>query len=160
MDHANETLSGRLVELAHERRRFGYRRSHALVEREGIHSNHNRVRRLYREAGMAVRRRHRRHGVILEQEQLVLPSAPNEAWSMDFVMHALASGRRLKCLPIVDDCTKESLDIAGDPGVSGLYVARVLDQAALFRGYPEAIRTDQGRNSPVACLTKVHTPRA
>ena len=52
----NDALSARLVELAHERRRFGYRRLHALVKREGIHANHKRVHRLYREAGLAVRR--------------------------------------------------------------------------------------------------------
>jgi len=140
----NEALSARLVELAHERRRFGYRRLHALVKREGIHANHKRVHRLYREAGLAVRRRRRRHGVMVEREQLALPSAPNEVWSMDFVMDALSNGRRLKCLTIVDDFTKEAIDIVVDHGISGLYVARVLDQAARFRGYPKAVRTDQG----------------
>ncbi len=106
-DHENEALTARLVELAHERRRFGYRRLHALVEREGIHANHKRVHRLYREAGLAVRRRRRRHGVMIEREQLALPSGPNEVWSIDFVMDALSNGRRLKCLAIVDDFTKE-----------------------------------------------------
>lgn len=140
----NEALRARLVELAHERRRFGYRRLHALVAREGIHANHKRVHRLYRETGLAVRRRRRRHGVMVEREQLALPSAPYEVWSMDFVMDALSNGRRLKCLTIVDDFTKESIDIVVDHGISGLYVARMLDQAAHFRGYPKAVRTDQG----------------
>jgi len=70
-------LTARLVELEHERRRFGYRRLHALVEREGIHANHKRVHRLYREAGLAVRRRRRRHSVMIEREQLALPSGPS-----------------------------------------------------------------------------------
>lgn len=139
-DVENAALTARLVELAHERRRFGYRRLHALVEREGIHANHKRVHRLYREAGLAVRRRRRRHGVM----QLSLPSAPNEVWSIDFVMDALSNGRRLKCLTIVDDFTKESVDIIVDHSISGLYVARALDRAARFRGYPKAVRTDQG----------------
>lgn len=143
-DHENEALTARLVELAHERRRFGYRRLHALVEREGIHANHKRVHRLYREAGLAVRRRRRRHGVMIEREQLALPSEPNEVWSIDFVMDALSNGRRLKCLTIVDDFTKEAVDIVVDHGISGLYVARALDRAARFRGYPKALRTDQG----------------
>jgi putative transposase len=129
--HENEALTARLVELAHERRRFGYRRLHALVEREGIHANHKRVHRLYREAGLAVRRRRRRHGVMIEREQLALPSAPNEVWSIDFVMDALSNGRRL-------------VDIVVDHGIAGLYVARALDRAARFRGYPKALRTDQG----------------
>lgn len=143
-DHENEALTARLVELAHERRRFGYRRLHALLEREGTHANHKRVHRLYREAGLAVRRRRRRHGVMVEREPLALPSAPNEVWSMDFVMDALSNGRRLKCLTIVDDFTKEAVDIVVDHGISGLYVARALDRAARFRGYPKAVRTDQG----------------
>ena len=63
---------------------------------------------------------------------------------MDFVMDALSNGRRLKCLTIVDEFTKESIDIVVDHGISGLYVARILDQVARFRGYPKAVRTDQG----------------
>lgn len=94
----NEALSARLVELAHERRRFGYRRLHAQAKREGIHANHKRIHRLYREAGLAVRRR-RRHGVIVEREQLALLSVHNEVWSMDFVMDALSNNRRLQNLP-------------------------------------------------------------
>jgi putative transposase len=136
-DHENEALTVRLVELVHERPRFGYRRLHALVEREGIHANHKRVHRLYREAGLAVRRRRRRHGVMIEGEQLALPSRPNEVWSIDFVMDALSNGRRLKCLTVVDDFTKEAADIVVDHGISGLYVARALDRAARFRGYPK-----------------------
>ncbi|UEP51435.1 IS3 family transposase [Burkholderia ambifaria] len=143
-DHENEVLAARLVELAHERRRFGYRRLHALVEREGTHANHKRIYRLYREAGLAVRRRRKRHGVMIEREQLALPGAPNEVWSIDFVMDALSNGRRVKCLTVVDDFTKEAVDIVVDHGISGLYVARALDRAARFRGYPKAVRTDQG----------------
>lgn len=63
---------------------------------------------------------------------------------MDFVMDALSNGRRLKCLNIVDDCTKEAVGIAVDHSITGEYVVRVLEQAALFRGLPGAIRTDQG----------------
>ncbi|WP_144408683.1 IS3-like element IS407 family transposase [Burkholderia mallei] len=143
-DHENEVLAARLVKLAHERRRFGYRRLHALVEREGTHANHKRIYRLYREAGLAVRRRRKRHGVMIEREQLALPGAPNEVWSIDFVMDALSNGRRVKCLTVVDDFTKEAVDIVVDHGISGLYVARALDRAARFRGYPKAVRTVQG----------------
>lgn len=67
---------------------------------------------------------------------------------MDFVSDALASGRRIKVLTIVDDFSKESVDLAVDFGISGHYVTRILDQAARFRGYPKAIRTDQGPELP------------
>ena len=130
--------------VAAERRRFGYRRLHVLLRREGHQANHKRVFRLYQGAGLAVPKRKRRRGVALERQPLMLPAAPNRVWSMDFVMDALSSGRRLKCLNIVDDCTKESVDIVLDHSITGLYVTRVLDQAARFRGFPAAIRTDQG----------------
>ncbi len=144
MQPENAALQGRIVELAHVRRRFGYRRIHALLRREGVDANHKRVFRLYQEAGLAVRRRRKRHGVAVEREKLGLPSRPNEVWSMDFVSDALAGGRRIKALTIVDDFTKESVDIVADHGISGHYVTRVLDRAAQFRGLPAAIRTDQG----------------
>lgn len=140
----NEALTRRLSVLAAERRRFGYRRLHALVRREGKRVNHNRVYRLYREAGLAVRRRRRRRGVSVEHQPLVVPTGPNQVWSIDFVMDALDNGRRLKCLTIVDDFTKESVDIVVDHSIPGQYVTRVLDQAIVFRGCPRAIRTDQG----------------
>lgn len=82
--------------------------------------------------------------MMVEREPLVLPAAPNEVWSLDFVMDALSNGRRLTCLTIVDDFTKEAVDIVVDHGISGLYVARALDHAARFRGYHKALRTDQG----------------
>ncbi len=140
----NEELKAKIVTIAQERRRFGYRRIHALLRRDGVEANHKRIYRLYREAELAVKRRKRRKGVAVPREPLELPQRRNEVWSMDFVMDALSSGRRIKILTIVDDCTKEAIDLAVGFGISGHYVTRILDQAARFRGYPSAIRTDQG----------------
>jgi putative transposase len=140
----DDVLQARIIELAHERRRFGYRRIHALMRREGHEINHKRTYRLYREANLAVRRRKRRKGVAVPRESLTLPLERNAVWSMDFVFDALSNGRRLKVLTIVDDCTKELVDLVADSSISGHYVTRVLDRAARFRGYPQAIRTDQG----------------
>lgn len=137
-------MSVQIVELAQQRRRFGYRRIHALLRRDGVQVNHKRIYRLYREASLGVRRRKRRKGVAVPREALTLPEQRNEVWSMDFVMDALGSGRRIKILTVVDDCTKEAIDLIADFGISGEYVTRILDQAARFRGYPNAIRTDQG----------------
>ena len=146
IEESSETveLRARIVDLAQARRRFGYRRIHDLLRREGVCANHKRIYRLYRDSGLAVRKRKRRRLVMLDRQVLTAPSAPNEVWSMDFVMDSLANGRRLKCLTIVDDFTRECLDIPVDHGISGAYVARVLDGIAQFRGYPVAIRTDQG----------------
>jgi len=137
-------LSERIQTLANERRRFGYRRVHQLLRREGVTVNHKKVYRLYREANLAVPKRKRRKGIAIERQPLVQPEGPNRTWSMDFVMDAMACGRRLKCLTVVDDYTKECLDIAVARGISGDEVTRILDAVAAFRGYPEAVRTDQG----------------
>jgi len=141
---SDSEVQERLSELARERRRFGYRRLHALLRREGIEINHKRVYRLYSDAGLAVRKRKKRKGVAVEREPLLLPEAPNQVWSMDFVMDALATGRRIKILTLVDDFSKEALDLVVEHSISGDYVTRVLDRIAQFRGYPKAIRTDQG----------------
>jgi putative transposase len=140
----DDQLQARIIELAQERRRFGYRRIHALLRREGHQINHKRTYRLYREANLAVRQRKKRQGVAVPREPLVLPQKRNAVWSMDFIFDALSSGRRLKVLAIVDDCTKELVDLVADSSISGHYVCRVLDRAARFRGYPQSIRTDQG----------------
>lgn len=88
----NAQLSARIVELAQARRRFGYRRIHALLRREGMEVNHKRVYRMYRKSDLAVRRRKRRKGLEVPREPLVLPTQRNEVWPMDFVMDALAGG--------------------------------------------------------------------
>lgn len=79
-----------------------------------------------------------------ERAKVFIPETPNHVWSMDFVMDSLANGRKLKCLTVADDLTHECIDIAVDHGMGGLYVVRILEQAARFRGYPQAIRTDGG----------------
>jgi putative transposase len=140
----NEAIQARMVELAHERRRFGYRRIHILLRREGVQANHKRIERLYRQAGLTVRKRRKRARIALERQPLLLPGGPNEVWSMDFVMDRLEDGRKLKALTIVDDFTKESVDIALDHGMGSRYVVRVLEDVVRFRGKPSAIRTDQG----------------
>ena len=122
-----------------------YRRLHALVRREGMRANHKRVYRLYSDAGLSARRRKRRHGVAIERQDLQRPTGPNQVWSMDFVSDALANGRRIKVLTIVDDFSKEAIDLAVDFGISGHYVTRILDQAARFRGYPKATRMQMSR---------------
>ena len=80
----------------------------------------------------------------LEGQPLMRREASNKTWSMDFVMGALACGQRIKCLTIVDDFTNECLNISVATGISGEQVARTLDAIAALKGYPQAVRTDQG----------------
>ncbi|WP_225763617.1 IS3 family transposase [Stenotrophomonas sp. Marseille-Q4652] len=141
---ASQALSARIIELAQIRRRFGYRRLHDLLRPEFPDVNHKKVYRLYSEASLAVRRRKKAKRPPLERQPLAIATAPNQVWSMDFVSDALANARRLKCLTVADDFTHECVDITVDHGMGGAYVVRVLDQAACFRGYPRAVRTDNG----------------
>ena len=144
MNAATQALGARIVELAHQRRRFGYRRIHDLLTREGHDVNHKRVWRLYKLNDLAVRKRRKSRRVSLERTPLQPSRHVNDTWSADFVMDALANGRRIKCLTVVDDFSRECVDIAVDYGIGGEYVTQVLDRVAQFRGYPRAIRTDQG----------------
>jgi putative transposase len=100
---ADRDLSQRITKLAHERRRFGYRRIADLLLAEGAEVNDQRVYRLYRLADVAVRKRRGRKRLKLERVPLHRCEAINEVWSMDFVSDSLANGRRIKCLTITDD---------------------------------------------------------
>lgn len=137
-------LSAAIVDIAHARRRFGYRRIHDMLRSEFPGVNHKRVYRLYCDANLAVKKRRKAKRPSTERIPLQIAAAVNEVWSMDFVSDSLVDGRRIKCLTVADDFSHESVDIAVDFGISGLYVTRLLDQAAIFRGYPAAVRTDNG----------------
>jgi putative transposase len=143
-DAMTRELSSKIVEIAHARRRFGYRRIHDLLRPSFPGVNHKRVYRLYSAAKLAVRKRKKVKRPASERVPLQLARAVNEVWSMDFVSDSLSTGRRIKCLTVADDFSHECVDIAVDWGISGEYVTRLLDRAALFRGYPVAVRTDNG----------------
>lgn len=136
-------LRTRLVELATERPRWGYRRLHVLLRREGKLVNHKRVYRVYSEAGLAVRRRKRKR-VAVKRTPAARPTALNERWSMDFVSDGLSNGRRFRCLTLVDDLSREGLAIEVDTSLPGQRVVRVLEEVARERGLPDVIVTDNG----------------
>ena len=144
VDEATQQLSAKIVEIAQVRRRFGYRRIHDLLRQQFPGVNHKRVYRLYNQAQLAVRKRKKVRRAASERVPLTVASRVNEVWSMDFVSDSLANGRRIKCLTVADDFTHECIDIAVDYGISGQYVTRLLDRAAIFKGYPAAVRTDNG----------------
>ncbi|ALT79940.1 transposase [Paucibacter sp. KCTC 42545] len=144
VDEATQQLSAKIVEIAQVRRRFGYRRIHDLLRPQFPGVNHKRVYRLYSQSQLAVRKRKKIRRAASERVPLTVPTRVNEVWSMDFVSDSLANGRRIKCLTVADDFTHECVDIAVDYGISGQYVTRLLDRAAIFRGYPAAVRTDNG----------------
>ena len=137
-------LKQRIGDIAATKRRYGYRRVYVRLRREGWAVNRKRVYRLYREMGLAVRRRKRKRIGIVERRPLPKPSLANQSWSMDFVSDGLANGRRLRCLTIVDDCTRECLAIEVDTSITGTRVKAVMERLADSRGLPRSITGDHG----------------
>lgn len=134
----------RLRELAGERRRFGYRRLGILLAREGMTMNHKKLLRLYREEGLAVRRRRGRKRATGTRAPMAVPQGPNLRWSLDFVADALAWGRRFRVLAVVDDFTREALALVADTSIGGTRVTRELDALIARRDRPAMIVSDNG----------------
>jgi putative transposase len=137
-------VRARLKTLAAERRRFGYRRLHILLRREGIMLNHKKLFRLYREERLTVRRRGGRKRAIGTRAPMAMPQGANQRWSLDFVSDMLADGRRFRVLVVVDDFTRECLALVVDTSLSGIRVARELDTLVAERGRPLMIVSDNG----------------
>jgi len=137
-------LKQRIGDIAAAKRRYGYRRVYVRLRREGWEVNRKRVYRLYREMGLAVRRRKRKRIGPVERRPLPKPSLANQSWSMDFVSDGLADGRRLRCLTIVDDCTRECLAIEVDTSITGTRVKAVMQRLADTRGLSRSITVDHG----------------
>lgn len=138
----DQGLRERMKVLAHERRRFGYRRLHVLLRREGHLVNHKKLFRLYRKEKLTVRKRGGRKRAIGTRAPMLIPMATNDRWSLDFVSDQLTDGRRFRVLTVVDDCTRECLALVADTSLSGLRVARELDRIIEERGKPRMIVSD------------------
>ena len=153
-------LRMRLRELASQRRRFGYRRLHILLTREGLVINHKKLRRLYREERLAVRRRGCRKRALGTRAPMALPQGVNQRWSLDFLCDTLTGGRRFRILAIVDDFTRECLALVADTSLSGLRVARELDALIAIRGRPAMIVSDHGTELTSAAILRWSQYRA
>ena len=129
---------------AETHRRFGYRRLHVILRRDGHVLNRKRTQRLYREEGLAVRRRRSRKRAIGTRAPLVTEAVANARWSLDFVQDQFADGRRFRILNVIDDVTKESLAAVADTSISGRRVARELTALIAWRGKPGVIVSDNG----------------
>ncbi len=130
--------------VAHERPRFGYRRLHVMLEREGFKVNHKKLYRLYREERLAIRRKKRKRGAQMPRQPKPVPDGPNERWSMDFVHDTLFNGLVFRVLTIVDDHSRECPGLLVERSISGERVARTLDEIAEERGLPAVIVVDNG----------------
>jgi putative transposase len=137
-------LRARLRDLAAVRRRFGYRRLHVLLKREGRLVNHKKLRRLYSEERLQVRRRGGRKRALGTRSPMTIPQGPNQRWSLDFLSDTLTDGRRIRILAVVDDFTRECLILIADSSLSGLRVARELETVIALRGRPSLCVSDNG----------------
>jgi putative transposase len=137
-------IRARLREIAAVRWRFGYRRLHLLLQREGHLMNHKKLRRLYAEERLQVRRRGGRKRALGSRAPLVLPQRPNQRWSLDFLHDQLSDGRRFRILAVVDDFTRECLALVADTSLSGRRVGRELDTIIAQRGKPATCVSDNG----------------
>jgi putative transposase len=141
-DH-NAQLREKMTELAKNKPRYGYRRLHVLLERQGEKVSPMRLFRLYQQAGLAVRR--------LKRKRLARPAAAqplhvraNQEWALDFVTDTLGTGRRIRVLTVVDAFTRECLGLDVDTSLSSRRVTRTLEQLIADRGKPDNIRCDNG----------------
>jgi putative transposase len=137
-------LRKRIRELAEQRKRFGCRRLHTLLKREGLVVNKKRTERIYREEKLTIRVRRRKKGAA--QGRIDLPKAerPNQLWAMDFLHDALHTGRKFRLLPIIDTYTKECFWIEADTSIGGQRVTQVLTRISAVHGLPEQIVVDNG----------------
>jgi len=133
-----------MKKVAAERRRFGYRRIHVMLERQGIVMNQKKLRRLYREEKLQVRRRGGRKRALGTRRPMILPDRINQRWSLDFVSDAFTDGRRFRVLAVVDDCSRECLALVADTSLSGARMVRELNTLIAKRGKPRTIVSDNG----------------
>lgn len=143
----DSALRERLLELAREKPRFGYRRLWVLLVggRRGDNEriNHKRVWRVYRDLGLSVRRTRRKRLQRAMSPRPVL-TAPNQEWAVDFASDVTASGRRLRIFSVVDGYTRECLALEVDTSLPSRRVTRALQQVIEHRGMPVAMRSDNG----------------
>ena len=139
-DGGDEVLRKRQRELTNERRRFGYRRLHILLQREGVHVNHKKLFRLYREERLTVLRAGGRKRALGTRRPILVHDRANRRLSLD----ALSDGQRFRVLCIVDDCTREALATVVDRSMPGRRMIRELDELIRKRGTPDVIVSDNG----------------
>ena len=135
----------RMHEIAQTRIRYGYRRVHIMLRREGWDIGHNLVYRLYHEEGLVLRTKWpRRPKMVVHSEARIQPKQPNEAWSLDFIHDELSNGQKFRALTVVDIFTREGLAIEVDHSLRGGNGFEVLNRLVRLRGAPKYLFADNG----------------
>ena len=136
-----------ILDLSGRHPRYGAPMLHMKLRQMGHIVNHKRVERIYREHKLKVRKRKRKAGILRERRLLEVPASANHTWSWDFVFDRSANGRVLKCLTLVDDCTKEAITIEVEHSITGNHLVEILNRLAKERPLPKTIRSDNVLNA-------------
>ena len=123
---------------------IGFWQSYHRLRNRGEKWNHKRVRRVYRQMNLNVRRRAKKRLPERVKQPLSVPTAPEQVWSIDFMSDSLVDGRKFRLLNVMDDFSRESLAIEVDSSLPSLRVIRVLEGLIDLRGKPANIRADNG----------------
>lgn len=140
----NMQLLTNMREITDSYKSWGLPTIYHYIRRLGYQVNRKRVHRLYKLAGLQIRRRRRREKRIQERSLQSPPVRPNQRWSMDFIHDSTAGHRKLKCLVVVDDYTREALAVHVARSIPSQLVCQVLERLLAHYGKPEIILTDNG----------------
>jgi len=140
----DETIHEQLLALASKKPRWGFPKMFAFLRNQGFSWNHKRVKRIYRELGLNLRIKPRKRLPKRDPQPLEAPAEANQSWSLDFMHDSLVNGRTIRTLNIIDDFNREGLWIEVDTSIPSARVIRVLEMLALWRGYPNQLRLDNG----------------
>ena len=133
-----------LRRLAFRHRREGYRMLLARMRRAQWRVNHKRLFRVYTEEGLKIRTKYTRKKIRLPAKPMPVPSAPGVRWSVDFIMDALLSGRRIRVFGVIDDCSRKCPLLYADFSIPGLRVVRLFEELARSDSLPQAMVMDNG----------------
>lgn len=148
----DNALTEKLAELAARWKRFGYRRLHVMLLREGITVNHKKVYRLYCKAGLSIRKKRKKCPSLKRGRPVISAATPNARWAVDFVSDATSSGQRFRVLTVIDEFTRECLALEVDTSITGRRVSNVLNRIMLFRDRPDEILSDNGSEFTSICF--------
>ncbi len=134
----------RIRDIAQARVRYGYKRIHVLLQREGWKVNHKAVYRIYCQEGLNLRQKNKRKRISQVRIPKVDVTAINQCWALDFMSDALFNGRRFRALTMMDVYSRECLNIYANSRITGDVVVDILDSISYHRGRPDRIRVDNG----------------
>lgn len=134
----------KMVELAGQYPRYGYRRIRVFLGRDGHKMSNGRAYRLWKSAKLQVPKKRPRRRAAAARPKAIAPMGPNQVWAYDFVFDACANGQQIKCLTVVDEWTRESLAIDVGGSIRSGRVIEVLAQLVSTRGAPRYLRSDNG----------------